>query len=82
MEMNPSTALTKLGVGWWKLTGLFEVSFGRFVSIRIRKIEVDYDMVLRDLYVMFLGRVNVRQLRIYNLTWFGGELLTLLIGPN
>src|SRR5690606_13000067 len=64
MEMNSSTALTKFGIGGRPHRSCLKISFERLSSlscscISFLQIEVDHNMILRDLHIVELGGVEI-----------------------
>ena len=52
--MDTMTTLTDLGIGWRPLTRLCQVQVKALVSVLVRNIKVDDNMVLRHLDIMEL----------------------------
>ena len=73
--MDAFTTLAELGVCRRPLRGFLEIALSGLLSIGARKIEIDNNLVLRNLDVVLLGSVQLFQSRFSDLIGLGVELL-------
>ena len=73
MQMNPLPAFTQFCISGRPFARLLQIQFKRLVSVLIRNIKVDNNMIFRNLDIVEFRRINTAQLRFYFLPFGCGD---------